>query len=158
MRTESDFQAVFSEWLQAQRALLDEWGQTLQSARTEEGKRMVEEMMGAWRKSVEETLEMQRSWATAFAKEVESMDGLSGEVASKMRESAEGLSRWAEAQSDIWGEWFTMASDVVPSEARSAGEDIMATAAMAMQTGINRLMEANRRIVQRMDEASKTRS
>lgn len=158
MQTESDFQAVFGEWLQAQREMLDEWGRTVQSARTDEGKRMVEEMMRAWRTSVEDTLEMQRSWATAFAKELESMDGLSGDVATRMRESAEGLSQWAEAQSDLWGEWFSMAGEVVQGEARSAGEDIVATATAAMQTGISRLMDANRRIMQRMDEASRKRS
>jgi hypothetical protein len=155
MRRESNIEAMFTEWLRTQRALIDEWAGTLDGVNTDEGRRMVEEMMRTWRKSVEETLEMQRAWASAFAKEIEGMDGISGDTAARIRESAEGFGKWADAQRDIWGEWFSMASDVVPHEARSAGEDLVKTASAAMQVGLARLVEANKRITERMNEMGK---
>jgi hypothetical protein len=158
MNSQSDITSMFNEWIRAQRALLEDWGRTIDSARSEDSKRMVEGMMGAWRKSVDETLEMQRAWARAFAKEVKSMDGVPADVAERVQRSADEFTEWASAQRDVWGEWFEMAGNVVPEEARSAGEDLMRTAATAMQAGFTRLLEANQRILERMDDAAKRRS
>jgi hypothetical protein len=155
MRNEGDIGAVFTEWITAQRALLEEWGRTFDSGGTAESRQMIDEMMRAWRRSVDETLEMQRDWARAFAQEVEAMDGVPGDVAERVRKSTDEFVEWASAQREVWGSWFDMASDIVPEEARSAGEDLMKTAATAMQTGFSRLVEANRRIVERLDDAAK---
>lgn len=116
---------------------------------------MIEEMMRAWRKSVDETLEAQRAWARSFADEVGAMEGVPADVAAQIRKSADEFAAWADAQGEVWGEWFSIAREIVPDEARSAGQDVTRLAFAAMQQGFERISDANRRIVERMDEASK---
>jgi hypothetical protein len=154
MQETRDAQKAFEEWIRMQRELIEEWNTRLEAQSTDEVRRLVDDMLEAWSESVDRSIEMQQTWAREFAREVETMDGVTGDVASRIRQSAESFGDWAEAQRGIWAEWFNVVRDIVPEESRSAGRDLGALAAVAMQQGIQRIQEANDRIAKRMRETS----
>ncbi len=134
-------QKTMQSWAETQQKMWSSWLQSIEQLGKAPGGDLWDKTLDTWQQSVNKTLDAQAEWTQAWIGGVKEIEGAPKEVNDWAKDGQAMMSRWNEAQRELWEQWFEVLRKARPEAALGrarGGEDIIHawqdTARKAMDT------------------------
>jgi len=135
-------QRMMRTWAETQQKMWSSWLEGLQRAGQAPGPELWERTVETWRESVNRTLDAQAEWTQAWAARFQEIEGTPKEARDWAEEGQAMMSRWNEAQRELWGQWFDVLKSARPDSVLGRSGEAPEQLIRAWQETARKAMEA----------------
>ena len=112
MSDNNTYESLLKNWAESQQKLLTDWLDTLRRFGGTPTMELWTTTVDAWQNSVKETLDAQTEWTHQWIEVLTNAKGTPEELQGLVRQGREQLQQWAEAERDLWQNWFNVVREI----------------------------------------------
>jgi hypothetical protein len=105
-------ESLLKNWAASQQKLLADWLETLRKFGGIPTMELWKATIDAWQNSVKQTLDAQTEWTHRWIEVLTNAKGTPEELQGLVRQGREQLQQWAEAERDLWQNWFNIVREI----------------------------------------------
>jgi hypothetical protein len=140
---------VVKTWGESQQKLMTEWLDTLRKLGGTPTLELWRKTVDTWQTSVKETLDAQADWTNQWTEALAKAKGKPEEFRELANEGREQLQRWAEAERDLWQNWFKTVREINFRPEAGAGAQTEGDLIQLWQDTANKMINTQADLVRR---------